>query len=61
MISGGRLIGRVEDEVERVDRELTSWFLYDFGRRVSGMLETHERLHMAYTLRTSCCWVSGPR
>ena len=61
MISGGRLIGRVEDEDERVDRELTSWFLYGFEWRVSGIFEAHERVQMAYTLRTSCCWVSGPR
>ena len=43
MISGGRLIGRVEDEVERVDRELASWFLYVFGRRFSGFIEVHGR------------------
>ena len=44
MISGGRLIGRVEDEVERVDRELVSWCLYVCGRSVSGFIEAHERV-----------------
>ncbi len=34
MISGGRLIGRAEDEVESVEREVVSWCLDIFGVEV---------------------------
>ena len=46
MISGGRLIGRAEDEVESVEREVVSWCLDIFGVEV----QRHGRVYLEEVL-----------
>ena len=52
MISGGRLIGRAEDEVVRVEREVVSWCLHIFGRGTQwkglGQIKGTGGIHLAY-------------
>ncbi len=54
MISGGRLIGRAEDEVESVEREVVSWCLDIFGMEFQrkGLVQREEReaSHLPYEL-----------